>query len=59
MTSDEMMAQIETALVLALVEFGTGMTQDERRAFRLGFLAGTRHGLDAAREQMKEIAKQH
>jgi hypothetical protein len=59
MTASEIMVRIEIALHLALAKHGADMDEDERRAFRLGFLAGTRHGLDAARQEMRAAVKQH
>jgi hypothetical protein len=58
MKASKILADIELAMMSALSKFDY-MTEPERGAFRLGFLAGAQYGLDVARKEMREIGSPH
>jgi hypothetical protein len=58
MTYDEIISNAEIQIISELAKLDN-VRNEEREAFRMGFYAGARYGLDAARQEMRSAAKQH
>ena len=61
--SDTLIGEMEVAIVKAIVEAesyandGRTLTDDQRQVFKLGFIAGSRHGIAIAQEALRETMK--
>lgn len=55
MKAAEILAGVEGAAAVAIAAYPTPMTESERKFFRLGFIAGTEHGIGVAQKEFAEL----